>query len=197
VRTKTPDQAEKILGAASRLFGAQRFHEVRMEDIASEAEVGKGTLYRYFEDKEELYRAILARSAERWVNRMEEIVAGPGTPRRRLEALVAGAIEHFDDEPHLLDLIQRAEVMAVAGDEFPWKEPREVMPRLVRRLCDEAAAEGDYRVRDPEVAVWMLLGAIRAIIRFGKRPRPHDLARRMVEVFLDGAASKRGTGPAV
>src|SRR6478609_3638280 len=102
VRTKTLDQADKILSAATRLFGTQRFHEVRMEDIASEAEVGKGTLYRYFADKEELYRAMLGRSADRWVCRMEEIVAGEGTARERLEALVAGAIEHFDDEPHLL-----------------------------------------------------------------------------------------------
>ncbi len=188
MRTKTADQAERILTAASRLFGSQRFHEVRMEDIAAEAEVGKGTLYRYFEDKEELYRAILGRSAERWVDRMQEIVAGPGTARERLEALVAGAINHFESEPHLLDLIQRAEVMTEAGAEFPWQEPREVMPRLVRQLFDEAAAEGAFHVADPEVAVWMLLGGLRAIIRFSKHPRPDDLACRMVKSFLDGAA---------
>jgi TetR/AcrR family fatty acid metabolism transcriptional regulator len=190
VRTRTADQAERILIAASRLFGAQRFHEVRMEDIAAEAEVGKGTLYRYFEDKEELYRVMLGRSAERWVDRMQGIVSGPGTARERLEALVAGALDHFDSEPHLLDLIQRAEVMAEAGAEFPWQEPREVMPRLVRQLFDEAAAEEAFQVRDPEVAVWMLLGGLRAIIRFGKQPRPDDVAQRMVNSFIDGAARR-------
>jgi TetR/AcrR family fatty acid metabolism transcriptional regulator len=190
VRTKTLDQADKILSAATHLFGTHRFHEVRMEDIASEAEVGKGTLYRYFADKEELYRAMLGRSADRWVCRMEEIVTGEGTARARLEALVAGAIDHFDGEPHLLDLIQRAEVMAGAGAAFPWQEPREVMPRLVRRLWDEAAGEGAFCVRDPEVAVWMLLGGLRAIIRFGTRPRPDDLARRIVDNFLNGTGGR-------
>jgi TetR/AcrR family fatty acid metabolism transcriptional regulator len=187
VRTKTPDQADKILSAATRLFGSHRFHEVRMEDIAAEAEVGKGTLYRYFCDKEELYRAMLARSSDRFMRRVEAIVAGPGTPRQRLEALVAGVIEQFDDEPHLLELIQRAEVMAAAGAAFPWQVPRERMPRLVRRLFDEAAATGAFWARDPEVAVPMLLGGVRAIIRFGDRPRPPDLARRIVDNFLDGA----------
>jgi AcrR family transcriptional regulator len=191
VRTKTLDQADKILSAATRLFGSHRFHEVRMEDIAAEAEVGKGTLYRYFADKEELYRAMLGRSADRWMARVQEIVAGPGTARERLEALVAGAIEHFDAEPHLLELIQRAEVMAESGAEFPWQEPREVVPRVVRRLWDEAAEEGAFSVRDPEVAVWVLLGGLRAVIRFGDRPRPHDLARRIVDNFLDGAAGRR------
>jgi AcrR family transcriptional regulator len=189
VRTKTPDQADKILTAATRLFGAHRFHEVRMEDIAAEADVGKGTLYRYFADKEELYRAMLARAAERFMRRVEAIVAGRGTPRQRLEALVAGVIDEFDAEPHLLDLIQRAEVLADAGAAFPWQQPREMMPRLVRRLFDEAAAAGTFRARDPEIAMLLLLGGIRAIIRFGQRPRPDDLARRIVANFLDGAAA--------
>ena len=190
MRTKTLDQADKILSAATRLFGSHRFHEVRMEDIAAEAEVGKGTLYRYFADKEELYRAMLGRSADRWMARVQEIVAGPGTARERLEALVAGAIEHFDAEPHLLELIQRAEVMAEAGAAFPWQEPREVMPRLVRRLLAEAADEGAFRVRDQDVAVCLLLGGLRAVIRIGKRPRPTDLARRIVDNLLDGAAGR-------
>ena len=36
MRTRTSEQKEKILAAASQLFGTQRFHEVRMDDIAAE-----------------------------------------------------------------------------------------------------------------------------------------------------------------
>jgi len=190
VRTKTLDQAERILSAATRLFGTHRFHEVRMEDIAAEAEVGKGTLYRYFADKEELYRAMLGRSSARFMRRMEGIVAGEGTARQRLEALVGAVLEEFDAEPHLLDLIQRAEVMAASGAAFPWQQPRERMPELVRRLFEEAADEGTFEVRDPDVAVWLLLGGLRGLIRFGKRPRPDDLPRHLVDTFLDGAADR-------
>ncbi len=190
MRTKTLDQADRILGAATRLFGAHRFHEVRMEDIAAEAEVGKGTLYRYFADKEELYRAMLGRSSDRFVRRMEDIAAGDGAARERLVALVAAVLEEFDAEPHLLDLIQRAEVMAASGEAFPWQEPRERMPQMVRDLFAEAAAEGAFRVRDQETTLWILLGGIRAIIRFGQLPRPDDLARRIVDNFLEGAACR-------
>ena len=109
----------------------------------------------------------------------------------RLEALVAAVIEEFDAEPHLLDLIQRAEVLSAAGADFPWQESRERMPQLVRRLFDEAEEEGAFGVSEPEVAVWLLLGGMRAIIRFGDRPRPDDLARRIVDNFLDGAAGPR------
>src|SRR5438132_288135 len=82
VRTKTPQQADKMLDAAVALFGRRRFHEVRMDDIAAEAEVGKGTLYRYFTDKEELYLALLARSARQYLAQVDAEVAKAPTPRK-------------------------------------------------------------------------------------------------------------------
>src|SRR4051794_9706402 len=111
VRTKTPLQADKMLDAAARLFGSQRFHEVRMEDIAAEAGVGKGTIYRYFDDKEELYLALVARSSRQYVEGLREKMHAASGARARLVAMVDHIISFFDDQPHLLDLIQRAEVM--------------------------------------------------------------------------------------
>src|SRR5436190_3774240 len=101
VRTKTPLQADKILEAATRLFGSQRFHEVRMEDIAAEAEVGKGTLYRYFNDKEELYLALVERSADDMLDRLRTGVAGADGTRAQLEAVADAVVSYFDDNPHL------------------------------------------------------------------------------------------------
>jgi TetR/AcrR family fatty acid metabolism transcriptional regulator len=191
VRTKTPVQAEKILGAAARLFGSQRFDQVRMDDIAAEAEVGKGTLYRYFSDKEELFLALLARCSEQFLQRVERAVAGDGSPRERLVALVATVIDEFDDNPHLLNLLMRAEVLAEDGRTYPWQEAREQMPHLVVGLFREAAARGEFTVRDPELMALVLLGGIRAVIRFGERPRPAKLARRIVDGFLQAANMPR------
>jgi hypothetical protein len=36
----------------------------------------------------------------------------------------------------------------------------------------------------------MLLGGLRAVTRFGQRPRPADLVHRMVQTFLDGAGRR-------
>jgi AcrR family transcriptional regulator len=196
VRTKTPEQAEKILAAARRLFGSQRYHEVRMEDVAADAEVGKGTLYRYFHDKEELYVALLARCSEEFLKRMEEVVAGHGSTRERLEAVVEGIIDHFDGQPNLLNLILRAEVMAEGGGEFPWQEARDRTPRLMVNLFREAQARQEFSVRDPELMALVLLGGIRAVIRFGEKPRAPGLAARIVENFLMGADT-RSTTPVV
>jgi len=63
VKTKTektdkPEKAGKrqsIMQAAEHLFTSRRFHEITMDDVASSARVAKGTLYRYFHDKDDLF----------------------------------------------------------------------------------------------------------------------------------------------
>src|SRR5262249_5928342 len=111
VRMKTAAQAEKILAVAARLFAAHRFHEARMEDLAAAAGVGKGTLYRYFRDKEALYLALLARAQEGMTRRLSEAAEGPGRARARLEAVVAAILDYLDQQPHLFELILHAEAM--------------------------------------------------------------------------------------
>src|SRR5271170_4180865 len=94
VRCKSPLQADKILAAAARLFATHRFHEARMEDVAALAEVGKGTLYRYFKDKEELYMALLARAACQMTERLRVVEEAPD-PRSKLEAVVGAILDYF------------------------------------------------------------------------------------------------------
>ena len=52
MRERDPRRGQQILEAAAQLFATHRYHEVRMEDVAAEAGVAKGTIYRYFKDKE-------------------------------------------------------------------------------------------------------------------------------------------------
>jgi AcrR family transcriptional regulator len=51
---------ERILGAAMEVFSQKGFHDSRMEDIAAKVGVSKRTLYLYYENKEELFRALCA-----------------------------------------------------------------------------------------------------------------------------------------
>src|SRR5437868_1833903 len=111
-----------MLEAAGRLFGTRRFHEVRMEDVAAEADVSKGTLYRYFRDKEEMYLALLARASRQYVAELRCTASTTHSARARLVAVVDAIMTFFDRQPHLLDLIQRAEIRRELGVAFPWQQ---------------------------------------------------------------------------
>lgn len=51
---------ERILKAAQKVFSEKGYHETHMEDIADELGVSKRTLYLYFKNKEDLFRAMCA-----------------------------------------------------------------------------------------------------------------------------------------
>jgi AcrR family transcriptional regulator len=171
-----------MLDAAGSLFGAQRFHEVRMEDIAAAAGVGKGTIYRYFSDKEELYLALLDRASKQIRERLEQAVREVEGARGQLKAIVAAIISFFDGQPHLLEVIQRAEI--ARGPDFPWRKVREEMWQQVTSIIETGKARGEFAVHDPELVALLLLAGLRGVLRFGKKPRPRDLAQRIVEIFL-------------
>lgn len=69
---KEREKGEKrnaIIDAAEKLFFSNGFDSVTMGDIAKEVGVNRATLYLYFEDKEEIFFAIVLR-ATRIMNRM-------------------------------------------------------------------------------------------------------------------------------
>jgi AcrR family transcriptional regulator len=199
VRTKTPEYSEKMLEAAGRLFGSRRFHEVRMEDVAAEAGVSKGTLYRYFRDKEEMYLALLARASRQYIAELTARAGQTDGARERLIAVVDAILSFFDRQPHLFDLIQRAEIRRELGSAFPWQQARDETMRLVQQIFEDGRREGVFAVRRPELSALMLLGGLRAVLRFASQPRPPDLARELVDDFVAGArcaaAKRNGVSP--
>jgi AcrR family transcriptional regulator len=187
VRTKNPEQAEKILSVAGRLFATHRFHEARMEDIAAAAEVGKGTLYRYFKDKEELYVALLDRAAAGLRQCIDRALEADPCPRARLEGMVAAILAFFDDNPYLLDLLQHAEARQPSGSLATWQQTRLANLHRMLDIVAEGHAAGLWHIPEPETPVLMLLGGLRAVMRFGTEPRSPCQVRRIIEDFLHGA----------
>src|SRR5260370_11350383 len=157
-----------MLEAAAHLFGTQRFHEVRMDDVASVAGVGKGTIYRYFEDKDELYLALLARAGDQLSERFRLEVAAAVTPLAKLEALTAAVLTFFDEQPHVFDLIQRAD--AQRGLDTPWQKTRDDAYRLVPGILHVVTDRGNFTSSDPPIAALIVLCAFPAVMPFGPRP---------------------------
>ena len=57
---------EQILKVAEKMFSQKGYYETYVEDIIKEAKVGKGTFYRYFKSKEDLYTTLLKKILFNW-----------------------------------------------------------------------------------------------------------------------------------
>lgn len=66
---------QELLAAAIDLFVERGFAATRLEDVARRAGVSKGTLYLYFENKEELFKAVVRNSIVPVIGQAESSVA--------------------------------------------------------------------------------------------------------------------------
>ncbi len=73
-------QRQEMLAAALDLFSEKGYHNVSMHQIAEKAEFAIGTLYRFFQNKEDLYKALVLEQCDKF------------------EDAIARAIEKSDDE---------------------------------------------------------------------------------------------------
>jgi AcrR family transcriptional regulator len=101
----------KILAAAERLIAERGLAHVSMDDVAREASVGKGTLYRRFGDRASLAHALLDEHERDLQERMlrGEAPLGPGaSPRERLHAFGEAYYDVLDRHHEILLEAERA-----------------------------------------------------------------------------------------
>jgi AcrR family transcriptional regulator len=79
------ERKSQILNAAEEVFTEKGFDQARMEDIADQTGLSKGTLYLYFKSKDDLIIAILDRLFQREFGQMEKLVVADRTARACVE----------------------------------------------------------------------------------------------------------------
>lgn len=80
------DRERQIIEAAMAVFAREGFHEARMEDIARESQLGKGTLYLYFKSKDAIISALMRYFFSGELKRLRAIEPGEGSVTDQLLA---------------------------------------------------------------------------------------------------------------
>lgn len=97
-RTDEAKEAKRqlLIHAAIQMFAQKGFHEAKMQDIADFAAVGKGTLYEYFETKEELFLAVY----DSWIDEYEADMTRQSEkglePVSKASALIDTTVEFYE-----------------------------------------------------------------------------------------------------
>ncbi len=81
-----------ILAAAIDLFKTDRWHSVTVEEIAERAEIGKGTVYKHFASKDEIYARLVLDHQAVWIERLQQLDRSQDVIRR-LRAIIAVTFE--------------------------------------------------------------------------------------------------------
>ena len=69
----TNARKEEIINACEKLYTTMSFKEITMKEIANATSFTRTSIYNYFQTKEEIFLALLAREYEKWADELEAV----------------------------------------------------------------------------------------------------------------------------
>ena len=192
-RKKTNETRLAIIRCAAEIFSEREFHEVLTDDIAQRLGIGKGTIYRYFGSKEELYLAAIGEGLDGLHAAVTTVLQQDAPLASTVEAVVRTMITYFWRQRDFFVLMHRLEPKLKARERADWREARNQVVGMVRRVIDGAASRGEISRVNARLAVEVLFGMIRAVCVYrAESDRPEELTRLVTALFLHGLMGDTG-----
>ena len=92
-------QHQEMLAAALDLFSEKGYHNVSMNEIAQKSEFAIGTLYKFFKNKEDLYKTLMLELADRFQSDLQEALEAKDDEIEKLQNWVKVERRNFSGQP--------------------------------------------------------------------------------------------------
>jgi AcrR family transcriptional regulator len=157
----------ELLDAAEEVFGRKGFHEATLKEVAELAEFAVGSVYSFFENKDDLFRQIFIRRGEQFMPQLRAILGDTSSgPVEQLHTLVDFEVGFFRAHPHFGRLYLRySSATSLSTDreiDTVMKERYDDAMRLQAALFRRGQRAGVMRRGDPEVLARLFSGLISA-----------------------------------
>lgn len=190
---KLAQREQEILDVAVQLFARRGYVETDMESVADELGLAKGTIYRYFPSKRELFLAALKRSMAGLTIAVDERVAPVVDPVERMVQAIYAFLAYFESHPELADLFVQELGHFKDQSKPAYFAHHEANIGPWRTLFQRLVADG--RVRDipvtdeHSVMLDLLFGTVLANRFTGRKSSYRHQAQTIVDLFFNGLLS--------
>ena len=181
---------KQVIEEAARLFSAKRFDEVLMDDIAHQAGVGKGTIYTYFADKEELYFAVVFEGISQLNEKLQQKANGQKDPEQNLRRMVHHIVSFFSQNRFFFRLMSIEDGKSEGGkgeNRKRWLEERRSQLEAIEGVLNDGANEGVFAVGNARLEAAILRDMVRsAMIHSDSDISGDEMTDTIMRIFLRG-----------
>lgn len=169
------------------------FAKTTVAEIAREAGIAKGTVYLYFDSKEEILIALVTETNRRILEKMEKVVASGLPPEKKIEKLLLSrALEIYDvvhANPHGEELIASHKPVIVESLGWFFRKQKQLYEQVIR----EGIKARVFEEKAPGEAA-KVLGTLSELLtppyyRFGKRSDIKTFAQKLLKRFIRGIST--------
>jgi AcrR family transcriptional regulator len=192
----------QIIEAAQRRFGVYGIEKTSMREIAGDLKMSKASLYYYFPDKESLYKAVVEKEQDEFINRISEIIERTEDPEALLMEYSNTRLSYFRT---LLNL-SRLRLEAYSDLRPVFRETIKVFKEkdkeIVIRIFNKGIKSGIFSIKDIDNMASLfldLLKGLRVIVVNDKRTlfieqdeydSLQEKTRAFTELFIRGICIK-------
>lgn len=191
-RRKNNEKYYRIIEAATKVFAKNGFYQSKISEIAKEAKVADGTIYLYFENKDDILISLFEEQMKAVIDNMEVQISGIDDPAKKLERFASTHLGLIEKNQDMAEIIQ---VELRQSNKFMKEYKNEKFIQYLN-IIEDIISEGQKRgifKEDviPKVAKRAFFGALDEVSRFWvlSTRREYDIrtvAKQISEYFLNG-----------
>jgi AcrR family transcriptional regulator len=199
-RGKEKDSRKKlILKSARTLFFKKGFNNVTVDEIAKSSELGKGSIYLYFNSKEEIYAQILLNDIDNFNQHVSVLFDEKKSVDDLLFEFSCIYVDFFLNEPELFRILMtymlqptKINLTEELNSQILTANARVI--DVIGKIFQEAASKefsADINLKQNRNAIWGLLNGIISLYIFlgaqeKRRERIHSTIKLALEIFIKG-----------
>ena len=138
------ESRERILDSAARVFAAYGFRHATFEEIATGAGVSRTLLYRHFDGKTDLLRAVRERALNVWAESVARAARDCATARGALEATIRETLRFAGARPDFRAFLAGDTRLALLGEDSGGGLSRQLWRERTSALLARGVAAGEF-----------------------------------------------------
>ncbi|MGI6328651.1 MAG: TetR/AcrR family transcriptional regulator [Dethiobacteria bacterium] len=182
------NKRDEILYEAGKLFRRKGFNGTSMQDIASEVGILKGSIYYYFNSKDEIFREVLNKGISPVLKKAELIKSKNLPPAEKLRELIKDHINYIMDNNYSLVLFFQEKENISASQTKHYVESRNKYEKIFKDVLSDGIKLGVFPPVNVSLTVFAILGMCNWIIQWynPSGPSSHDeIIEHMVYLICD------------
>lgn len=182
----------RILKAATVVFSRKGFHNAKVEEIAEQADVGKGTVYEYFASKKELFLEMILHTHYKYEDMVMQVLPEANTIYEKLQTLFEVTMQFLSRHKEMAQIL-------LADHPTVNEEVHRVLLKKERQKVEELSKMLEGAIRRNEIrpvntsaAALVILGSLALAgsqVVFSKNKEELDckqLAQDVIDILLHG-----------
>lgn len=187
---------DRMLEKSAELFCANGFSKTSINDIADALSLKRSSVYHYFQNKEEIIKALFLEEYARRCNELLDLFERKElTALERLVLAVEGAIAQRLRGGSRFLIFDRLEAEVPDDLRVSYNRNRRRILDLYTRLISDGIKSNEFRAVDPQMAAFALIGMSNwTALWYSPRGRmaPNEIAKVLVNLFVHGIAKREG-----